>query len=91
MKPQVAYFNLRLSAGRTIAYSDLRDIWGRASQCEEIALRKTAIGRHEHDKACVYTLCATRELVEIAQVEARLRILLSDERVGPAMKLTRLT
>jgi hypothetical protein len=91
MKPHVAFFNLRLGAGRTIAYTDLCDIWGRASRCSEIGLRKTAIGRNEHDKACVYTLCAPRELGELAQVEARLRELLSEQRVGPAIHLTRLT
>lgn len=91
MKPHVAYFNLRLGAGRTIGYSDLREIWGRAAGSNEVALRKTAIGRDAHDKACVYTLCAPRELSELSLVEARLRALLSEDRVGPAIQLTRLT
>lgn len=91
MKPHVAYFNLRLGAGRTIGYTDLREIWGRASRSSEVMLRKTAIGREAHEKACVYTLCAPRDLAELAEVEARLRSLLSDDRVGPAIKLTRLT
>jgi len=91
MKPQVAYFNLRLSAGRSIGYTDLREIWSRASGSAEVSLRKTAIGPEAHEKACVYTLCAPRDLGALADVEARLSRMLTDDRVGPAIKLTRLT
>jgi hypothetical protein len=90
MKPPIAYFNLRLAAGRTIGYDDLRKIWGRAAGSDEVALRKTAIGREAHEKACVYTLTALRELSDLGLVESRLRALLSEDRVGPAIKLTRL-
>jgi len=90
MKPFVAYFNLRLGAGRSIGYSQLRDIWGRASGNAEVSLRRTSIGASEADPACVYTLCGPRELVGLGAIEAQLRQLLPEALVGPTMKLTRL-
>ena len=90
MKPHVAYFNLRLSAGRSIGYSELRAIWGRAADTHEVALRRTSIDRDEVGNACVYTLCAPRDLAELGAIEARLRELLPEVLVGPAIKLTRL-
>ena len=87
----VAYFNLRLRAGRTISYADLREIWHSASRCAEVGLRKTAIGRDALDAACVYTLlCAPRDFTDLVVIESRLRSMLDEQRVGPAVMLTRL-
>jgi hypothetical protein len=91
MKPHIAHFNLRLAAGRSIGYATLRDIWHQAAGSKDVSLRKTSLGQQPRaGAACVYTLCAKRELAELAQVESRLRALLSEGLVGPAMQLTRL-
>jgi hypothetical protein len=91
MKAHIAYFNLRLVAGRNIGYSTLRDIWCAASGSKDVSLRKTPLGaQSQRSGACVYTLCATREIAELTHVETRLRAMLSERLVGPAIQLTRL-
>ena len=90
MKPHIACFNLRLVAGRNIGYATLLDIWRNVTASKEVSLRRTALGHDPHGNK-VYTLCASRGVADMAHIESKLRGMLPEGLVGPAMQLTRLT
>ncbi len=89
MRDHIPLFTLRLSSGRTIGHTALRAIWQQASHSAHVSVTRTLLDR-QVPSLCTYTLCGTRSIEGLREVEGRLRDLIVAEVGNTQVTLTRL-